>query len=81
MRSFQHLVELRRLDPHLPVLGKANSLCKIVKMLCVLTKSAPRRARDKDIAGYCSSGKIRVLYRRCTVSVALFRSLMLTPMR
>ena len=33
MRSAQCQVELRRLDNQLPVLGKANSLCKIV---CVL---------------------------------------------
>ena len=34
MRSVQRQVELRRLDNQLPVLGKPNSLCKIVK-LCV----------------------------------------------
>ena len=31
MRSAQHQVELRSLGNQLPVLGKANSLCKIVK--------------------------------------------------
>ena len=31
MRSVQHQVELRSLGNQLPVLGKANSLCKIVK--------------------------------------------------
>ena len=31
MRSFQRQVELRRLGNHIPVLGKANSLCTIVK--------------------------------------------------
>ena len=31
MRCAQHQVELRRLGNQLPVLGKANSLCKIVK--------------------------------------------------
>ena len=36
MRSVQRQVELRQLDNQLPVLGKANSLCKIVKILCVL---------------------------------------------
>ena len=35
VRSVQRQVELRRLDNQLPVLGKANSLCKIV-ILCVL---------------------------------------------
>ena len=35
MRSAQRQVELRRLGKRLPVLGKANSLCKIVN-LCVL---------------------------------------------
>ena len=34
MSSVQRQVELRRLGNQLPVLGKANSLCKIVK-LCV----------------------------------------------
>ena len=33
MRSTQSQVELRQLGKQLPVLGKANSLCKIV---CVL---------------------------------------------
>ena len=36
MRSVQRQVELRRLGNHLPVIVNANSLCKIVKMLCVL---------------------------------------------
>ena len=36
MRFVQRHVELRRLGNQLPVLGKANSLCKIVKMLCDL---------------------------------------------
>ena len=36
MRSVQRRVELRRLGNHIPVLVNANSLCKIVKMLCVL---------------------------------------------
>ena len=35
-RSAQRQVELRRLGNQLPVLGKANWLCKIVKVLCVL---------------------------------------------
>ena len=50
MRSVQ--LELRRLGKQLPVLGKANSLCKIVKMWCVLPlrlKSGPRGARDNDM--------------------------------
>ena len=37
MRSVQRQVELRRLGNQLPVHGKANSLCKIVKMLRVLS--------------------------------------------
>ena len=34
MRSVQRQVEFRRLGNKLPVLGNANSLCKIVNMLC-----------------------------------------------
>ena len=55
MRSAQHQVELRRLGNQLPVLGKANSLSKIVK--CCVFCLLPLRARDKDIPGYRSSGK------------------------
>ena len=36
MRSAQRQVELTRLGNQFPMLGKSNSLCKIVKMLCVL---------------------------------------------
>ena len=36
MHSVQRQVELRQLGNQLPVLGNANLLCKIVKMLCVL---------------------------------------------
>ena len=68
MRSAQHKVELRRLGNQLTVLGKANLFCKMVCVLPVLTYSGPRRARDKDIPGYCSSGKIRVASRRCTTA-------------
>ena len=70
MRSAQRQVELRRLDNQLPVLGKANSLRKIVKMLCVLPlphipgRVGPRM--DKDIPSYRSSDKIRLASRRCT---------------
>ena len=32
MRSAQRQVELRQFGNQLPVLGKANSLCKIVKL-------------------------------------------------
>ena len=80
MRSAQRQVELRRLSNQLPVLGKANSLCKIVKMLHVLPlRLSPGRvgpgimtARDNDSPGYRSSGKIRLASRRCTtVPVAL----------
>ena len=46
MRSVQHQVELKRLGNQLPVLGKANSLCKIVKMLGVLpTRPRPSVGR------------------------------------
>ena len=40
MRSAQRQVELRRLSNHLPVLGKANSFCKIVKsgVFCLFVK-------------------------------------------
>ena len=55
-------MELRRLSNQLPVLGKTNSLCKIVK--CVFCLSGLRRARDKD-----SSFKIRVASRRCSTIV------------
>ena len=36
MRSAQRQVELRLLGNQLTVLGKANSPCKIVKLVCVL---------------------------------------------
>ena len=96
MRSAQRQVELRRLGNQLPVLGKANSLCTIVKC-CVFWP-----VWVKDISGYRRSGEIGVASRRCTTlpvaplvaekntnsrfsrffvrSVPLFRSLMLTPM-
>ena len=35
MRSAQHQVELRRLGNQLPVLGKANSLCKMLCLACL----------------------------------------------
>ena len=45
MRSAQRQVELRRLGNQLPVLGKANSLCKIVKLcvfcMCVKLRLSP----------------------------------------
>ena len=55
MHSAQRKVELRRLGNQLPVLGKANSLCKIVKfcMFCLFVKL-------RHIPGYRSSGKIRI---------------------
>ena len=65
MRSAQHQVELRRLGIQLSVLGKAISLCKIVK--CVFWPVCPRRARDKDNPGYRSSGKIGEASSRCTI--------------
>ena len=51
MRSFQ-----------IPVLGKANSLCKIKKNVVCLAAamSGPRMARDNDIPGNRSSGTIRL---------------------
>ena len=36
MRYAQRQVELRRLGNQIPILGQANSLCKIVKCLFVL---------------------------------------------
>ena len=69
MRSDQRQVELRRLGNQIPVLGKDNSLCKIVCVLACLFRRG--RARVKDIPGYRCSGKIGVASRRCTtVSVA-----------
>ena len=52
MRSAQRQVELRRLDNQLPVLVKANSLCKIVKccVFCLfvrLRRSPGRRGRSR----------------------------------
>ena len=72
MRSAQRKVELRRLSNQLPVLDKADSLCKIVKfcVFCLFVKLrlSPGRVgpRDKDIPGYLNSGKIHVASRRCT---------------
>ena len=72
MRSAQRQVELRRLGSQLPVLGKANSFCKIVK-LCVFCLFVQLRlslvrigTRDKDIPDYRNCGKIRVPSRRFT---------------
>ena len=71
MRSAQRQVELRRLSNHLPVLGKANSLCKIVKMLCVLPLrlSLGRVGPGITIFRVTVSwdlGKICLASRRCT---------------
>ena len=57
MRSAQRQMELKRLGNQLPVLGKANLVCKIGKC-CVLLPvcsaatlyGRPRRARDKKIS-------------------------------
>ena len=68
MRSAQRQMELRRLGNQLPVLGKANSLCQIVKLCVFCMFAKPRSARDKDIPDYRSSGKIpsrRTESRRC----------------
>ena len=79
MRSAQLQLEGKRLGNELPELGKANSLCKNVKIYGVCfaclsiaaTLSGPRRAQDKDIPGYRCSGKIRLTSIRCsTVPVA-----------
>ena len=69
MRSVQRQVELRRLGNQLSVLGKVNSLIKMVKccVLCRCDLSGQRRARDNDIPGYRSSDKIRLPSRRCTI--------------
>ena len=72
IHSAQHNVKLRRLGNKFPVLGKANSLCKIVKccvfcLFVTLRLNAGRLGpRDKDIPGYRNSGgKIHVGSRRC----------------
>ena len=72
MHSAQSKVELRRLGNQLPLLGKANLFCKIVK-LCVVCLFVKLRlslgrvgTRDKDIPDYRNCGKIRVASRRCT---------------
>ena len=71
MHSAQRKVGLRRLGNQLPVFGKANSLCKIVKFcvfrLFVQLRLNPGRIgpRDKDIPGYRNSGKIRVPSKQC----------------
>ena len=72
MHSAQSKVELRRLGNQLPLLGKANLFCKIVK-LCVFCLFVKLRlslgrvgTRDKDIPDYRNCGKIRVASRRCT---------------
>ena len=41
MRSAQRQVEFRRLGNQLPVLGKVNSLCKIVCVLACLFRVGP----------------------------------------
>ena len=75
--SDRRQVELTRLGNQLPVLGKANSLCKIVKwcVFCLFVKlrlsPGPRRARDKYIPRYHSSFKIRVGSRRCSTIVSV----------
>ena len=70
MRSVQRQVGLRRLGNQIPVLGKANSLCKSVNKCVFCLRLSQRRVRDR-IPGYRSSGKIRVASRRCnTVPLA-----------
>ena len=70
MHSVQRQVELRRFGNHLPVLGNANSLCKIVKMLCVLPlqlspgRTGPGKAISRVIV---RSGKIHLASRRCSI--------------
>ena len=73
--SAQRKIKHRRLGNQLPVLGKANSFCKIVK-LCVFCMSVMSvylllslgrvGTRDKDIPDYRNCGKIHVPSRRCT---------------
>ena len=85
MHSAQRKVEFRRLGNQLPVLGKANSLCRIVKccVFCMFVKLqlSPWRVglRDKDIPGYRNSGKILVASRRCTSCAPWRREKILTP--
>ena len=93
MRSFQRQVELRRLGNQLPVLGKANSLCKIVncvgpgikisRVIVALAKPVHRiddvlyHLRPLAVGKHTNSRFLRFFVR----SVTLFRSVMLTPMR
>ena len=60
MRSVQCQVELRRLGNQLPVLGKANSLCKIVKKKIDCFAAATLYFGPRRGPGYPSSGKIRL---------------------
>ena len=70
MRSVQRQVGLRRLGNQIPVIGKANSLCKSVNKCVFCLRLSQRRVRDR-IPGYRSSSKIRVASRRCnTVPLA-----------
>ena len=71
VHSAQCKVELRRLGNQLPVLGKANSICKIVNYcvfcLFVMLRLTPGRVgpRDKDLLRY-HNWQTRVASRRCT---------------
>ena len=76
MRSVQCQVELRRRGNHLPVLVNANSLCKIVKMLCVLPLRRCTKVPAAPPIGVKSTNS-----RFFVSSVPLFCSLMLTPMK
>ena len=67
--SAQRQVELRRLGNQLPVLGKANSLWKIVKccVFCLFVKMRLGPGiKISRVVGYRSSGKIHLASRRCT---------------
>ena len=71
IRSAQLQVELRRLGNQLPVLGKANSLCHIVKMcvFCMLRLSSGR------LGPGCAPGlkisRVIVARAKCVASRAL----------
>ena len=75
MRSFQRQVELRRLGNQLPVLGKANSLFKLVKccvFACLLMRLSsphcvgPGIIISRAIVARAKSMYRTDLYRRCT---------------
>ena len=67
MRSAHRQVQLSRLGKQIPVLSKANSLSKIMKLcvlpVCLLPRLSPGRV---GLGIEDCSGKIRLASRRCT---------------